>query len=84
MSDTDFETLRLGFNRSNKKAKTSGTKKNSENPADIDGYAGPWGFNLRNNQKISCGPSEVILILLFLKPILFLGGTSCPFKKTGG
>ena len=60
MNDADFEALRLGFNRSNKKAKTSSSKKDRADPADINGYLGPWGTNLMNAQKIPSGPSEVI------------------------
>ena len=60
MNDADFEALRLGFNRSNKKAKTSSSKKDRADPADINEYLGPWGTNLVNAQKIPCGPSEVI------------------------
>lgn len=84
MSDTDFEALRFGLCRSNKKAKILGSKKYSETPADSDGYAGPWGINPSNKQKNTCGPSEVILIQFCFRNLLFLGGTSCSLKKTGG
>lgn len=70
MSDNDFEALRLGFNRSSKKIKTSGSKKYPENPADIDGYAGPWGFNTSTHQKHTCGPSEVFLIEFYIRSLL--------------
>ena len=61
MDDADFEALRLGYNRSNKKIKTFKSIKS----ADINGYLGPWGSISSLNEKTPCGPSEVILAALF-------------------
>lgn len=58
MDDADFQSLRLGFGRSGKKAKTDLPKKPKGDPADVNGYVGPWGSS--EISKSLSGPSEVI------------------------
>lgn len=59
MDNADFDSLRLGFNDKRKKTKTSQSKIPMGDPADINGYVGPWGNNLTDSFKTSSGPSEV-------------------------
>lgn len=54
-NDSDFDSLRLAFGRPVKKPKASLPKKLSGDPADVNGYKGPWGSDI----KIATGPSEV-------------------------
>lgn len=55
MDDTDFDSLRLAFGRPGKKPKTNLPKKILGDPADVNGYKGPWGSDI----KVATGPSEV-------------------------
>ena len=59
MDDADFQSLRLGFGRSGKRAKTDLPKNPKDNPADINGYVGPWGSKSTEISKITSGPTEV-------------------------
>ena len=60
MDDADFQSLRLGFNRSGKRAKMQLPKQPKADAADANGYVGPWGSKLTESHKIVFGPSEVI------------------------
>ena len=59
MDDADFQSLRLGFGRSEKRAKSEFRKKPKCDLADINGYVGPWGKTLIDTSKTPSGPSEV-------------------------
>ena len=61
MDDADFQSLRLGFGRSGKRAKTDELLKKSkdDDPADVNGYVGPWGSKSTEISKITSGPTEV-------------------------
>lgn len=59
MDDADFQSLRLGFVRSGKRTKTNLPKKPKDDPADVNGYVGPWGSKLTEISKITSGPTEV-------------------------
>lgn len=62
MEDDDFDHLRLGLNRSRKKIKANLPKISMGDPIDVNGYVGPWGDNLKDSFKPTCGPSEVNMI----------------------
>ncbi len=64
MDDADFQSLRLGFGRSGKRAKRDLPNIPKGDPADINGYVGPWGSNLTESTKIPAGPTEVSLFML--------------------
>lgn len=65
MDDADFQALRLGFGRSGKRAKTDLPKRPKDDPADVNGYVGPWGSKLTESSKIISGPSEVKRLHIF-------------------
>lgn len=60
MDDADFDSLRLGFNSSRKKPKTSlgGSNRGS---SETSKYVGPWGADLTEISKPLSGPSEVLV-----------------------
>jgi hypothetical protein len=59
MDDADFQSFRLSFGRSGKKVKTDLPKKPKDDPADVNGYVGPWGSKFTETSKVISGPSQV-------------------------
>lgn len=60
MKDAEFESLRLAFGRpAKKKWKGSGPRSVADDPADPNGYLGPWAPRISDENSVSSGPSEV-------------------------
>lgn len=79
LEDSDFEKLRLSFNRQPKKAKAI-PKRNLGDAAEVNGYQGPWA-NFNENSTVACGPSEVLAFIYYRIVSICLGGIAGAFQK---
>lgn len=58
MDDSDFESLRLAFNRSGKRTKIYLPKASLDGQAAKNREFSPWANNLSDESSAPCGPSE--------------------------